>query len=174
MSSITELPLQGFPRGDIDVAAIRTARARLIMLRNDLSQVTNNIAKALEDVYADPSSFPPVSSFAPAQTVEEDALKPFAMVNSVAEGSPAQQAVCSFSAFVYCSTLSETEQGLLQGDYLLKFGNISTDNSDKLRALPPLVASMENRPIMLLIRRNAQDIDMSLVPRKHNGRGLLG
>lgn len=41
---------EGFPRADIDVWQVRTARVRLIELRNDLKAIMDRIASALQDV----------------------------------------------------------------------------------------------------------------------------
>ncbi|KAG9119026.1 putative 26S proteasome regulatory subunit, partial [Ceratobasidium sp. 392] len=51
---------QGFPRADLDLVAIRTARVRVIELRNDRTRLTDEIAQALADVH-NPSSSQPVS-----------------------------------------------------------------------------------------------------------------
>lgn len=39
---------EGFPRSDIDVAGIRTARSQINRLRNDLKDVMNEMSKLLE------------------------------------------------------------------------------------------------------------------------------
>lgn len=89
---------EGFPRADLDVYAIRSARARIIQLRNDLKYTMDEIEKALQKVY-DPSFAPPAPPPAPPappnSTVTEERLSPFAKVDGVAPGSPAVQAVCS-------------------------------------------------------------------------------
>ena len=75
---------------------MRNARVRIIELRNDLKDVTNNIAKALEAIY-DPSSasVQASSSIDAPNSVEEDTTQPFARVDGVAPGSPAAEAVCA-------------------------------------------------------------------------------
>lgn len=75
---------------------MRNARIRIIELRNDLKDVTNDIAKALEAIY-DPSSAPASasSSINAPNNVEEDATQPFARVDGIAPGSPAAEAVCA-------------------------------------------------------------------------------
>jgi len=80
----------GFPRTDIDVWAVRTARVKIIELNNDLKGVVDAIGKALEGVYAETGareSPTPASQASP---------KPFAKVESVAPGSPAAEAVRVF------------------------------------------------------------------------------
>jgi 26S proteasome non-ATPase regulatory subunit 9 len=79
---------EGFPRADLDIYAVRHARVRVIELRNDLSTVMDQIAKALETVYA-PASGP--------DSEPEQKLDVFAKVNAVAPGSPAASAVGSYS-----------------------------------------------------------------------------
>ena len=80
---------EGFPRADIDVYAVRNARVRIIELRNDLTAVTDALAKSLAVVY-DPSS---VKQELVANT-SETPLRPFARVEGVAPESPALEAVC--------------------------------------------------------------------------------
>lgn len=87
---------EGFPNADIDIWNVRTARVRIIELRNDLKAVMDSIAKALEGIY-DPN----LSITTSAQ--EPVTLKPFAKVESVAPGSPAATAV---SIFMCSSTTS--------------------------------------------------------------------
>lgn len=41
----------GFPRADVDVYAVRTARAKLIALRNDYSSVLDQLEKGLAEWY---------------------------------------------------------------------------------------------------------------------------
>lgn len=74
---------------------MRNARVRIIELRNDLKANTDDLAKALELVYA-PSAQPEanLSPQVPPENVaiEEAPLKPFAKVDGVAPGSPAAEA----------------------------------------------------------------------------------
>jgi 26S proteasome regulatory subunit N4 len=88
---------EGFPRADIDVWAVRHARVRIIELRNDLRDVTDQIANALAVVYANSSSVPEVAASddvpTQASVAVEDDLQPFARVDGVAPGSPAAVAV---------------------------------------------------------------------------------
>lgn len=112
---------EGFPRADIDIVSVRTvnfppfaldsissslnlfiiflrqARVRVIELRNDLKALTDQIALALQDVYPpEPEDSSTAVNVDPGNlhsSVSEDT--PFAMVNGVAPGSPAAQAVRS-------------------------------------------------------------------------------
>jgi len=115
--------MEGFPRADIDIYAVRGARVRIIELRNDLASVIDSIAKALQGVY-DPSLGETASPEAKPSTV----LKPFAKVDGVAPSSPAMDA------------------GLRQGDLIVKFGQLdgSSFTSTSMQSLADLVAASED------------------------------
>lgn len=92
-----ETPLvdrEGYPRSDIDVAGVRTARHHVIRLRNDLKAVMNDMEQIVLQGL-------PRGEEAPQQdTAMEDVVqteasddKPFAKVDAVAPNSPANQAV---------------------------------------------------------------------------------
>jgi 26S proteasome non-ATPase regulatory subunit 9 len=87
---------EGFPRGDLDVWAVRHARVRIIELRNDLTALMDEIAKTLETIYAR-SPTPPVEGrgdgAASVMGTASSELLPFARVNGIAPGSPAADAV---------------------------------------------------------------------------------
>ena len=83
--------VEGFPRADIDIYAVRGARVRIIELRNDLKAVVDAIGKALEGIY-DPA-LQRLGSSQDDSTSNESPLKPFAKVDGVAPGSPAADAV---------------------------------------------------------------------------------
>ena len=83
---------EGFPRADIDVWAVRTARVKIIELRNDLRDIMDAIGKALEGVYAPPLTAVADSSESRHEKAQ-DTLKPFSKVEGVAPGSPASEAV---------------------------------------------------------------------------------
>jgi 26S proteasome regulatory subunit N4 len=81
---------EGYPRNDLDVWAVRHARVRIIELRNDLTALMDEIAKALETVYPRPT---PPAEGAVGTEVTQAELRPFARVSGVAPGSPAADAV---------------------------------------------------------------------------------
>lgn len=85
----------GFPRADVDIYAVRSARIRIIELRNDLDAVVNAIAKALEGVYdvGVTHSISDEASASAAVETQTTTTKPFARVDGVAPGSPAADAV---------------------------------------------------------------------------------
>ncbi|KAF7422536.1 putative 26S proteasome regulatory subunit [Pleurotus ostreatus] len=148
----------GFPRADIDVWAVRTARVRIIELRNDLKDVTNEIGKVLETVYS-PSAGAGQDNANVESPTKIDVPEPFARVDGVAPGSPA------------------AESGMQREDLITKFGTLTkaSFSSSSLQPLAELVNGSENRVIQIRVLRTGQTIVLSLTPRQGwGGRGMLG
>lgn len=142
----------GFPRADIDVAqsmglgraewhhagtdlfAVRTTRARIISLRNDYNELMANVEKFLHlhfanvDNAAENAIDGPASALQPlslADHVLPDLEEPFAKVNSVAPGSPAERA------------------GLKPGDEIRVFGYVDKKTDDNLAKVAECVQANE-------------------------------
>ncbi|RAH47189.1 putative 26S proteasome non-ATPase regulatory subunit Nas2 [Aspergillus brunneoviolaceus CBS 621.78] len=168
----------GYPRDDIDVAQIRTTRARIIRLRTDHKEVMSLLEKGIHDHFASlqraqataPSDgntnntqAVPSSAAGSDAAGSEAAGVPFAKVNSVVPGSPADQA------------------GLKAGDTVRNFGSVNWLNHERLSKVAQVVQQNEGRPVAVIITRkdpnSANDLELSLAltPRRDwGGRGLLG
>ncbi|KAJ4988870.1 26S proteasome non-ATPase regulatory subunit 9 [Stagonosporopsis vannaccii] len=159
----------GFPRSDIDVPQIRTTRARIIRLKNDYRDLMSRIEKGLHEHHARLAAQAQNSSSAAnqaqlAQSVPPAALEaPFAKVNSVVAGSPADQA------------------GLKVGDSITKFGWVDWTNHDRLGRVAEAVSQNEGIPITVKALRSSsygrpsETVQMQLTPQRNwGGRGLLG
>ncbi|EPY50179.1 26S proteasome regulator [Schizosaccharomyces cryophilus OY26] len=176
----------GFPRSDIDIPTIRPTRHKIITLRNDYNKIEDEIKKALENVLSAQTTKNDVSSSvakaqwkesgAQDQGVDTDASfvsgkqakvlqrasilgrpKPFCVVDSVAVGSPAQEA------------------GLCVGDEIIR---IQTCTS--LSSLPALVQANLGKSLSVLLIRGYDADDspriyrLSLQPHTWQGPGVLG
>ncbi|VUC33847.1 unnamed protein product [Clonostachys rosea] len=167
-----ETPLltrDGFPRADLDVAQIRTTRARIIRLRNDYKSLMTTIEKYLHEHFANLDEDAVVevpeqttNSILPDSepTVLEEA---FAKVNTVAPNSPAEAA------------------GLKPGDEIRTFGYVNHANHDNLKKVGECVQSNEGSNIFIRVSRATangsarQELRLTLNPRRNwGGRGLLG
>lgn len=147
---------QGFPLQNVDLVAIRTARQRIRVLRNDHKSLRERITLLLHvAMNGDQSS---VRQNGTISTPQNSEMLPFARINSVAENSPAQSA------------------GLLAGDQLLKFSTITkADCGENLQALAGPQIVSDGIPIPVTIRRNAAILSVELIPRRDwGGRGMLG
>ncbi|KAL8797082.1 MAG: hypothetical protein Q9182_007263 [Xanthomendoza sp. 2 TL-2023] len=135
----------GYPRDDIDVAqslpslylcvdtayssVVRTTRARIIRLRNDYKSLMSKIEDGLHAHHAQARSIPTIQSnisssqlpTSPASSLEA----PFAKVNSVVAGSPADDA------------------GLKAGDTIRRFGDVDWVNHEKLSKVAETVQRSE-------------------------------
>ncbi|OTB06672.1 hypothetical protein M426DRAFT_9450 [Hypoxylon sp. CI-4A] len=158
----------GFPRADIDVAQVRTTRAKIIHLKNDYKDLMNTIEKHLHEHFASIQEFDDV---APTSTSHGGMLgdsipstldEPFAKVNSVVGGSPAESA------------------GLKPGDEIRNFGYVSKGNHDGLKKVAECVQGNESQRILVKVSRRVesnrrQELQLNLTPRRDwGGRGLLG
>ncbi|KAJ8605421.1 hypothetical protein MRB53_041462 [Persea americana] len=176
------LTLDGFPRSDIDVAQIRTTRARIVRLKNDYKWLMEKIEKGLHEHHATLASggkdiaangSGPSSRAATAVNgAGTDSLTsrpqpliqaPFCKVNSIAHGSPAE------------------DSGLKVGDKITQFGSINFTNHERLMKVAQEVQSNESRPILLKVLRvnesggASTSVELSLTPRNNwGGRGMLG
>ncbi|KAG7293054.1 hypothetical protein NEMBOFW57_003100 [Staphylotrichum longicolle] len=125
----------GFPRADIDVAQIRTTRARIIHLRNDWKDLMALIETRLHEHFASLEDDDAESTAAPAtidtsmprDSVPETLDQPFAKVNTVVDNSPAATA------------------GLKPGDLIRNFGYVNIENHDGLKKVAECVQGNEGR-----------------------------
>ncbi|TVY30417.1 26S proteasome non-ATPase regulatory subunit [Lachnellula hyalina] len=172
----------GFPRADIDVAQIRTTRSRIIYLKNDYKALMNVIEKHIHEHFARQTELAATEATTNGSTpvdvdtspyssrVQQAAGPPFAKVNSVVDGSPADSA------------------GLKAGDEIRNFGYVSHTNHDGLKRVGECVQGNEGasqniqREILVKVSRSPasgaaqrQELQLTLTPRRDwGGRGLLG
>ncbi|GAC72063.1 26S proteasome regulatory complex, subunit PSMD9 [Moesziomyces antarcticus T-34] len=146
---------QGFPLANKDLMAIRTARQRINVLRNDSHALRDRVAKLL-GLAINGDTLESSSTSSAQKKVDLDA---FARVNSVADSSPAQAA------------------GLREGDRVVKFGSVTAQHPQGLAALAAQGVVVDGTPIQLLVSRGGSSapVEITLVPRAGwGGRGLLG
>lgn len=137
----------GFPRADIDVAQCRITRAEIIRLRNDLSEVMQQIEKQL--IVHFQNSNQQQESNSKGSTNTDKLAIPFAKINTVNENSTASEA------------------GLKPGDLLVQFGNANITNHAKLSKL---ASELKNNDVIdILVKREGNVVDLKL-----KGRGSLG
>ncbi|XP_055371625.1 26S proteasome non-ATPase regulatory subunit 9 [Condylostylus longicornis] len=155
---------EGFPRNDIDVYQVRTARNQIICLQNDLKALMKEIEKGIHEVHAEAAAASSSTSGS-TKTIglnskePEDELPLVAIckVDLVFEGSPAEDA------------------GICVGDQIIEFGSANSRNFKKnIAIIAEIVKNKVNERIPIKINRKEQIIETTLTPRTWNGRGLLG
>ena len=115
--------------------AVRTTRARIIRLKNDYKELMSHIEKGLHEHHARLQEQQSQANATPSGQGAQAAASgstappalepPFAKVNSVVAGSPAEAA------------------GLQVGDNITKFGWVDWTNHDKLARLTQVVSQNE-------------------------------
>ncbi|KAL9095986.1 MAG: hypothetical protein Q9163_006481 [Psora crenata] len=159
----------GYPRDDIPVASIRLARARIINLRNDYKALMSMIEVGLHQRHAEyrasqpPPSTAQLSSPARNTPLGEGLVEtPFARVDAVVPGGPADQA------------------GLKAGDKIRRFGDATWVNHENLARLSDIVRKNQGTRVVVKVVRESEgeggteELELILVPRSNwGGRGLL-
>ncbi|KAJ3324298.1 26S proteasome non-ATPase regulatory subunit 9 [Boothiomyces sp. JEL0866] len=147
---------EGFPRADIDIYAVRTARSQLasilyltIGLYNDQEKIMNDIHQALVKVHSAAKTEQPL-----APQVEKPVA--FAKVNGVAPDSPANAA------------------GLLRGDLITEFGKVNINSPEPLTLIAKDLPSQLNQQVRIRLLRDGVEKSVFVTPAPWGGKGLLG
>ncbi|KAE8975559.1 hypothetical protein PR003_g26486 [Phytophthora rubi] len=170
---------EGFPHADVDVYRVRQLRHTLAVKRTDHQQVMKKIEELLPQLFAartgkkaeeTPTTAPQVDATLQkleaewkqklaVVSPEEAQLRPFAVVESVQDESPAQAA------------------GLQAQDQVLRFGSADASNHRQLAAVRDIVQRNVGSGIRVLVRRQGemeQVLAMELTPQTWGGPGVLG
>ncbi|KAI9285997.1 hypothetical protein BC943DRAFT_322292 [Umbelopsis sp. AD052] len=144
---------EGYPRNDIDVVAVRTARRTIIELTNDHKQLMKEIEQAILGLHQNTKSAPRTSN-ATTQPTTSQPSEPFARVNAVAPDSPAKEA------------------GLIKDDLIIRFGSVHAGNHRMLQALNDVVS--QGVRVEVVVKRNDETMTLSLLPKRVGSRYTLG
>ncbi|XP_018456354.2 uncharacterized protein LOC108827452 [Raphanus sativus] len=171
---------EGFPRGDIDIPAVRAQRRRLAELRNEHSEITDKIdvniqilhsvrpttsrASISKDSGPEERSLSSLSASmqtsgisvtSRAMDVDVVTSIPFAMVDEITESSPA------------------AEDGLQLRDQVVKFGSVE-GGDNLLQRLAAEAQDSQGQAVSVGVIRQGAKLDLAVTPRVWQGRGLLG
>ncbi|CAL8248559.1 unnamed protein product [Merluccius merluccius] len=151
---------EGFPRSDVNLYQIRTARHNISCLQNDHKAIMVDIEEALHKLHAREKSKreQDESQQGQAEAMEQDAPlpSPFARVEGISQDSPACRA------------------GMRVGDEVVEFGSVNTGNFRNLQNIASVVQHSEGKPLRVSVIRDGKPTQMSLTPQQWSGRGLLG
>lgn len=189
---------EGFPRADIDIAAVRSQRNRLALLRTDYKNTSEALERALYAALPPPenadeptdsterSSAPAAPSRRVAPTSSSDTINGPPVI-AVGTGSPvgsaSDRARVPFAVVDRVDPESPASAALLLvGDRIAAFGAISLralhSPSAAMSALPATVQGHVNRPLDIIVHRgdgsNFECLTLSITPRRWSGNGLLG
>nr|XP_054760549.1 26S proteasome non-ATPase regulatory subunit 9-like [Lytechinus pictus] len=149
---------EGYPRNDIDVYSVRTSRHKIICLQNDHKALMLEVEQALHTLHGIERQQREQGTYNPIANGSSNgaASIPFAQVDLVSQGSPAEKA------------------GVHVGDKILEFGSLASMNFRSIKDIAPVVQHSQNKPIRVVVQRDEDKVILSLTPQTWNGRGLLG
>lgn len=150
---------EGYPRADVNLYQIRTARHNISCLQNDHKAIMVEIEEALHKLHArEKAKREQDETEAQEEAMEQQVTlpPPFARVDAVTQGSPA------------CGA------GLRVGDEVIEFGSVNTVNFQNLQNIASVVQHSEGKSLRVIVIREGQKAQMSLTPQRWSGRGLLG
>ncbi|QSS63266.1 hypothetical protein I7I51_00323 [Histoplasma capsulatum] len=186
----------GYPRDDLDIAQIRTTRARIIHLRNDYKDVMTKVERGVHAHFArlqqqqhqqrrqeqQNASCPPT----PATTTNTSSTStptplPAAMDDSATTSAQAGLIETPFAKINSVAEGSPAAQaGIKVGDRIRSVGHVNWMNHENLAKVAEVVQRNEGNTVLIKVVRGdesgeTKDLTLQLVPRKNwGGRGLLG
>ncbi|XP_785837.1 26S proteasome non-ATPase regulatory subunit 9 [Strongylocentrotus purpuratus] len=149
---------EGYPRNDIDVYSVRTARHEIICLQNDHKALMVEIEQALHTLHGIERQQREQGTYNPIANGSSNgaASIPFAKVDLVSQGSPAEKA------------------GVCVGDRITEFGSVTSANFKSIRDIAPVVQHSQGKAVRIVVLREEDKVVISLTPQTWSGRGLLG
>lgn len=182
------LDAEGFPRSDIDVAAVRSSRHRLAILRNDHKDITEKIDQNLQILLSGgrlgDSPMPPqrrrdggelqyqissglnsISSSLPDAATSENQSTPM-------DEDAIVRLPFSLVDEIFDGSPAASD-GLQVGDQILKFGSV--DGGENLVSrLARECQTNQGSAIPVIVMRRGVQVHLNVTPRPWSGRGLLG
>ncbi|KAK4931658.1 hypothetical protein LTR28_011516, partial [Elasticomyces elasticus] len=138
----------GFPRADLDVAQIRTTRARIIELKNDYKDLMKKIETGLHEYYAAGAAVATASIPSSLQTTSARVSTTGTSSNGASASTPALEAPFAKVNSVVVASPADTA-GLRAGDRITRFGSVDWMNHEKLSRVAQVVSQNEGRPILV-------------------------
>ncbi|XP_077163764.1 26S proteasome non-ATPase regulatory subunit 9 isoform X2 [Paroedura picta] len=151
--------VEGYPRADVDVYQVRTARHNIICLQNDHKALMKEVEQALHQLHAhekEKREKDEAEARAEARSQSEAPPLPFARVNAVTPGSPASMS------------------GLQVDDEIVEFGSVNTRNFQSIQNIATVVQHSEGRSLSVTVLRRGERMHLGLTPKRWTGKGLLG
>ncbi|NXS53177.1 PSMD9 ATPase, partial [Brachypteracias leptosomus] len=150
---------EGFPRDDIDLYQVRTARHNIICLQNDHKALMKQVEEALHQLHArekEKQARDEAEARDEALARTQGLPQPFARVNTVTPGSPA------------------SISGLQVDDEIVEFGSVNVNNFQSLQNIATVVQHSEGSPLSVTVIRGGKKVHVGLTPKRWAGKGLLG
>ncbi|OJD12576.1 hypothetical protein AJ78_06854 [Emergomyces pasteurianus Ep9510] len=188
----------GYPRDDLDIAQIRTTRARIIHLRNDYKDVMDKVEQGVHAHFArlqqqqqeqqqqQNTSCPPTATTTTTTTSMPNSANDLPLITSraIEDSTTSSQTGIIETPFAKINSVVEgspaAQAGIKVGDRIRSVGHVNWMNHENLMKVAEVVQRNEGNAVAVkLVRRDesgeARDLTLQLVPRRNwGGRGLLG
>uniref|UniRef100_A0A8C5XAY5 26S proteasome non-ATPase regulatory subunit 9 n=1 Tax=Microcebus murinus TaxID=30608 RepID=A0A8C5XAY5_MICMU len=148
---------EGYPRSDVDLYQVRTARHNIICLQNDHKAVMKQVEEALHQLHARDKQ-KQAQDMAEAQkeamrhkqghSMSFSTPQGFAKVKSISPGSPASTA------------------GLQVDDEIVEFGSVNSQNFHTLHNISTVVQHSEGKSLNVVVIRRGEQHQLRLVPTR--------
>lgn len=134
----------GYPRADIDVAQIRTTRARINHLKTDYKQIMKQLEEAMHEHFASKQA-PPIGH---SSSNTHSSRNTNANENGSEETSSSSRIPVAEPAFAKVNTIAPNSPaetaGLQPGDHIIRFGTANWTNHERLAKVAQVVQQSEN------------------------------
>ncbi|XP_063313060.1 26S proteasome non-ATPase regulatory subunit 9 [Pelobates fuscus] len=148
---------EGYPRADVDIYQVRTARHNIVCLQNDHKAIMKEIEEALHNLHSrEKEKRNKDDAEAQAEACLQNLPESFAQIDAVTPGSPANLS------------------GLQVGDEVVAFGSVNASNFQTLQNIASVVQHSEGKPLSITVVRDNKSVNISLTPQRWSGKGLLG
>jgi 26S proteasome non-ATPase regulatory subunit 9 len=181
----------GFPRSDVDIYAIRTARHRLACLQTDYKQVMEEMKIVIEALHAqasEPGAGAGAGSVESKVDAERPALRaPAAEAPSTAPPTAPLTAAAAIASVTAPSSVAialvgsvsagspAATAGFLAGDEVLRFGSLTASNTFALSTIGDFVRRNVGVAVSATVRRSgAVETELVVTPGVWGGPGMLG
>ncbi|OMO90878.1 hypothetical protein COLO4_18808 [Corchorus olitorius] len=175
---------EGFPRADIDIPVVRAQRHRLAELKNDHQEITEKINVNIQILHSSRLATTPKDSGSHGGSTNQNAsdigaAASASLQNLVLKGSPSASDVDMISSipFAMVDEIADAspaaEDGLQLGDQIVQFGNVKAGDN-LLQKLSSEAQMNQGQPVPVIVMRQGALVDLTVTPRTWQGRGLLG
>uniref|UniRef100_A0A8C9C6B5 26S proteasome non-ATPase regulatory subunit 9 n=1 Tax=Phocoena sinus TaxID=42100 RepID=A0A8C9C6B5_PHOSS len=145
---------EGYPRADVDLYQVRTARHNIVCLQNDHKAVMKQVEEAQHQLHARDKE-------KQAQDLAE------ARREAMSHGLGQSQDLSPAQAFAIANSISP-------GSPAMEFGSVNTQNFESLQNIGSVAQHSEGKALNATAKRRGEKYQLRLVPTRWAGKGLLG
>jgi len=144
---------EGYPRNDLDIFQVRTARNKIICLQNDHKGIMSQIENGLHRLHEQTRNAEPTNG---SKSTDDREMEAFVLIKSIQKGAPCDRG------------------GFKVNDQICLFGSLQKSNFRELSDMVSIISNSVNKEIDVIVRRGSTLLNLKLTPSKWVGNGLVG